>query len=106
MAKTSVNKVTNDSSASGGSGYCKMPDGTLIEWGAATVASGSFTGSFSLPVPLYRIQDSSITLTPLQTGTDFNVNYADSSNSEIKFGRTPNTSASTYYWIACGRWKA
>lgn len=106
MAAGKTDKVTNDSSAGSGSGYCKMPDGTLIQWGAATVASGSFTGSFSLPVSLYRIQDSSVVLTPLQTGTDFNVNYADSSNSEIKFGRTPNTLASTYYWMVFGRWKA
>ena len=106
MAAGKTDKVTNDSSAGSGSGYCKMPDGTLIQWGSVIVPIGSYTANISLPVPLYKLQDSSITLTPLQTGTDFNINYSDSSTSSIRIGRTPNTSDSVYYWIALGRWKA
>lgn len=100
------NNVTPDSGAGDGGGYCKFPDGTLIQWGSTTIPSGDYTHEFTLPIGLYKLQESSILLTPVEVGTDYNVNYSSSTNSKIQIGRTPNTIANTYYWTVFGRWKA
>lgn len=41
MATGTIKQSANDS----GNGYCKMPDGTLLQWGTATITSGTFTAN-------------------------------------------------------------
>lgn len=109
MATESIKKVTNDSA----SGYCKMPDGTMIQWGnfaTALNASGQADGSISFPM---RFSDS----VPTVSITQFATSIASASG-EIAVGQA-NTNNVAYfinspgkpnwtcriYWLAIGRWK-
>jgi hypothetical protein len=56
-------------------------------------------------VPFTDKNDLGVALTPLATVSSFNANYAGSSTTQIGVGRAPNTSATTMYIIAIGRWK-
>ena len=104
MGKSSLEKVTNGHSW-GNPAYSKLPDGTLFEWGAVTVPSNVYTYEINLPVEVTSLAQCSIALTPLQTDTDYNVDFAGSTNTTIKIGRKPYTVANTYYWFLAGRWK-
>ena len=97
--------MTNSGSAVSNGGYCKMGDGTLIQWGSVTVAAGAYVATISFPVEFVDRTQLSIQVTPLQSGTDWNVNYANTTTTKSSIGRTPNTGSDTYYWLAIGRWK-
>ena len=86
-------------------GYSKFPDGTLIQWGAVTVAQSAYTASVSYPQTFINKNQVSVTLTPTTAGTSYNVNWDSSSTTSLSIGRTPNTTANTYYYVAVGRWK-
>jgi len=85
--------------------YLKLPNGVLIQWGSITIPSGSYVANIDLSQTFIDRTKLSIHLTPVQSGTTWNVNYAATTTSNISIGRTPNTTASTYYWLAIGRWK-
>ena len=94
-----------DGEVNSGQGYCKLPNGTLIQWGNVTVPANTYTAYWNCPVSFADKNDLGISLTPLSNITGCNVNYSSSSVSQIQVGRTPNTSATTLYIIAIGRWK-
>ena len=85
-------------------GWNKLPDGTLVQWGIVKVPNGSFTVATTFPQPFIN-EKYSMSITPIQTGTSWNINYGSSSASAFSIGRTPNSSANDYYWFAIGRWK-
>ena len=96
----------NDASlVSGGQGYCKLPNGTLIQWGTVTVAKNSYTGNWQCPIAFHSKGELGVVLTPLQSVTAYNANYSSSTTTAINVGRTPNTADSSFYIIAIGRWK-
>lgn len=92
-------------SISSGTNYLKLPDGTLVCWGSVTIPSGVYTAYWTFPEDFIDRTNLSIQVTPLQTGTSWNVNYASTSVSQTQIGRTPNTNSDTYYILAFGRWK-
>lgn len=53
MASGTITKVIPD----GGTGYCKIPDGTLLQWGSGSVTTGSGTTEgtewVAFPTPFY-----------------------------------------------------
>ena len=104
MATSTIN-MTNSGAVSGSGGYCKMGDGTLMQWGSVVVPSGNYTQQISFPQEFADRTKITIQVTPLSGGTVWNVNYSDVTTTGASVGRTPNTSASTYYWLAIGRWK-
>lgn len=105
-----------------GTGYCKMPDGTLIQWGDKWYTdAGSFTANGSLyilPValtfPIEFVNDSIFVSGSSKVGQApefaFGVAAKTRTNATI---RCFNTSAQTVssslqlrvYWMAIGRWK-
>ena len=108
MATSNIPQVTNDS----GSNYCKMSDGTMIQWGVndvqcdtnggvfGKIGSGNFTfpKSFaSRPVMTCNIEETAgfwnATIVNITT-TGFAIWIAGD-----------NTIVKPVYWIAIGRWK-
>ena len=47
MATGTMEKVTNNS----GSGYCKMPDGTLIQWSDITIEANASNVQITFEIP-------------------------------------------------------
>ena len=101
-----IKKVMNDS----GSSYCKMPDGTLIQWGEERDKSNQAQITFSeayvsIPTvfltPVYNYQRTvRCSLGVVATTTGFTLWAYDTD--------TNNWSTSTdlwFYWVAVGRWK-
>ena len=101
MATGSMEKVTNNS----GSGYCKMPDGTLICYGSATVAANGYTGSVAYPVP-FMDTDYSIVIAPYNS-TNVLSFYApqDMTKNGCEITRQPITNTNAFRYIAIGHWK-
>lgn len=102
MAQSTIKQVTNNS----GTGYCKMPDGTLIQWGTATISSGSESVTVDLAMNFYG--DYAISALPAFS--------SDRAASLVFSGRNGNffkvhtkvnpvTFDQFFAWIAAGRWK-
>lgn len=94
MASGTIYKIINDSD----SNYCKMPDGTLIQWGSATVNS---EGSYILSLPVAFIATPTITVStdawnPVAAGA------AGVGTGTITLRSSANQKV---YWQAIGRWK-
>ena len=98
MATSTIPQVINNS----GTNYCRMPDGTLIQWGSATVDANAYVVSPNLAVPFVDT-NYKVTITPLSQNLTFSIGTKRVSNFAI--GRVPVTSASNFDWIAIGRWK-
>lgn len=94
MATSTIPQVINNS----GSGYCKMPDGTMVMYGTVLCNSGSATD--------------------VSFGSNFNsepsafTSYIGSANVTVhitscdKNGMSITVSATSYIkWLAMGRWK-
>lgn len=102
--------LVNDS----GAGYCKMPDGTLIQWGSTSIERNvgiNESSAITFPIPYLS------TTTPL-IFTTFNTRayapYLSSNPSEVFYNQFKivlvNSNATAYSdgtvnWLAVGRWK-
>lgn len=103
MAQGTMQKVTNDS----GSNYCKMPDGTLIQWVSAEVTSG-WTRQFAFPQSFKDTSYEIATCLKLNSAEDMQitgiskaVNYV-----ALSWKFQPSTSIPLFCSvIAIGRWK-
>lgn len=109
MAQGTMQKVTNDSS----SNYCKMPDGTLMQWGTV---GGYYSGDRELEVtfPIQYISNPTVTLTNAPGSSTENYRKVINSISYVnkdKFKIYQTNVDSTYnnvhnvVWNAVGRWK-
>ena len=97
MASGTIQITTNETT----SGSCKMPDGTLIQWGTVTVPSGSYIET--------------VTFAKAFANTNYTVTFGvydaiePSINTKYtggcRIGRTPNTASNNIEWQAIGRWK-
>lgn len=110
MATGTVKQVTNNS----GSGYCKMPDGTLIQWGTVS----NFKSGDKVLFPI-RFHDNTyrVSITPnYNTSTTIQCTYGVTGGGKYTDGftiyawDTVTNTASTQSnlvvdWIAIGRWK-
>ena len=104
MAQGTMQKVTNDS----GTGYCKMPDGTLIQWVKAIIASSGDRIQFTFPIPF--VSDlPAILLTPHDSGNgDVHIvvwNSSLLSAYALKRSSAAFSNNQTVWWMAIGRWK-
>ena len=90
MATGKIEKVTNDS----GSGYCKMPDGTMILYGVKHVATGNNRMNYS-----FDFADTpTVFLTSKSNATVYvNATYA----TYFLLNSSAETDVS---WLAIGRW--
>lgn len=86
-----------------GNGYCKMPDGTLIQWGLITISAGTYYNDVQYTFPFY---DTNYTATATTAGDNLACSVAASKSTySLRVARSPNTNATDANWIAIGRWK-
>lgn len=111
MAAGKIKQVTNDSA----NGYCKMPDGTLIQWGTETYspqipAGGVAQATVTFPITFIdgtgmAILVSLLTSQPaFRTATPASRGRA-SVNINIQNNYTSAAEGATFLWVAIGRWK-
>lgn len=109
MATSTIKQVTNNS----GTGYCKMPDGTLIQWGSGNnaksgdVISYPFEFATDSNIRIY-IQPSYNTYTTIQC--NFIHGHVQKGNFTVYAYNTETKALSTsttlqFDWLAIGRWK-
>ena len=114
-----MEKVIKNNNINSGTGYCKMPDGTLMCWGMISFlgANTSQWGELylcninpSISFPIKFISNPSVTMTEAGMYSCFVVTANSDKNGigDMQLARASqfNTTA-TYYisWQAIGRWK-
>lgn len=105
MATGTVKQVMNNS----GSGYCKMPDGTLIQW----VRGGSYVETatqYTIELPVaFADGYYSVAVTPIgdssYIGSSAILNSVTTSSFKVWIGNPDNEYVLGFRWIAIGRWK-
>ena len=97
----------------GGDGYCKMPDGTLIQWGFVINTDVGYTG-VSFPVAFVNdsfIFSASPRYSSAYPAIDYRTVSQKNSNSSGVVNFKTLTSTASYTtaaiadWLAIGRWK-
>ena len=120
----SVHQVLELSDFDSANGHCKMPDGTLIQWGSIIIEQGStvqYVGqtyqmpvSLSLPIPFvdtnYRVFGSSKFASGGAIAIGHDVSQSTESSAYLRAwdytSRTLSSSAILkIWWIAIGRWR-
>ena len=88
----------------GASSYCKMPDGTLICWGSATIA---YTYAKAVYFPVAFVDTSYIVqVTWIANSTDVqNTAALDKHTDYVSVNRIRNSGSISFQWLAIGRWK-
>ena len=97
MGKSTIKQTVNESSSS----YCKMLDGTLIQWGRRTVTS--YSAAIAFPVEF------------IDTNYSLIATHKSASGEAKAYAAAVGTTTTGYiyaasgsadaYWIAIGRWK-
>ena len=108
MATGTMEKVTNNSD----SGYCKMPDGTLMQWGTAGEYRGQSSNDFDVTMPQefastnYKVFITGSWYSDPTIYEAFCTAIAKTTNVFSVHVKNP-TGTHTYavYWFAIGRWK-
>lgn len=112
MATGTIEKVTNNSS----SGYCKMPDGTLIQYGKFTVnlpANNWYEYTLTYPLTdgngFNAVPSFAASCTIWSNPSEFSVirrtEFQDSGTLRIGNSGSSAVSGVIVTWIAVGRWK-
>ena len=109
MATGTIEKVTT----TGGSGYCKLPDGTLICWGTVENGSDGY-GEVTFPVAFIN-KTYAFNATPGYDSSHRNFDYrvfasVNATTNGIVYFRQMSmdmayTSPAMAHWQAIGRWK-
>lgn len=114
---TTTNGIWNNLGGGGGAGYCKLPDGTMIQWGVVTGLSFSneakLEGTQSFSQTFYS--SPTIIAGGISTGVSeyaFRIGAYASSGSSFSWSMHSGTGAAItvsnrgFQWLAIGRWKA
>lgn len=121
MATSTIKQVTNNS----GNSYCKMPDGTLIQWGSGTIntdgtntavgAAGAVYASKTLYIdlPMSFISNDYVIFgySRYHTGHILPLGVTAAGADKMQmiaydlYQRPLNDGLYKFYWIAVGRWK-
>lgn len=84
-------------SAKSASDYCKLPDGTLIQWGNGS--GTTYTHTYTVPF----VSKPNVIVSP--RGSQHQVNYdANTSTTNILNINISQDSTAYFDWIAIGRW--
>ena len=114
MASGIIEKLSNDSA----NGYCKFPDGTLIQWGDTTTSasgmtqiesSGIYFGQANIAFPIEFVGEPIVVgSTKCSTGHQVPAGFAGSTTGAYvhyyDFYQRSG-SALVIRWVAIGRWK-
>ena len=108
MATGTVKQVTNNS----GSGYCKMPDGTLMQWGMFQCNDDKTSEYYSLELPIAFISNdvSKLAIAFSNYGADTGQEHISLYNIENNCKTctvrvVKPTGWAAFMWIVIGRWK-
>lgn len=114
---TEMNAAIQQSTATGGNGYFKSPDGTLIQWGSYTCAAVTATQTgniymanirpnITFPIPFVGSAPQVSVLQYGGYGAVFACAFNSAGISSVDLAR-PTSGAITpdLHWIAIGRWK-
>ena len=116
--KSAITKVETDLSNISGSGYCKMPDGTLLCWGEINVPISTYSQfgamyshAFSLNAYFAQlfidVPYVSFTCNSASAGTIVNTLYDNEKITQIEVMRQNATGYyTTFRYLAVGRWKS
>ena len=94
-----VSAVIRDSNSNGY--YCKLPDGTLIQWGVRP----TYTGNQTFNLPTAMLNSSYVVMGSDSSGNRVNLTVAASTASSYAVYPSPATTAYILSWIAIGQWK-
>lgn len=105
MASGTIKNYANDSDT----GYCKMADGTLIQFGYSTILADRLFLILTFPTQFVN-NSFAFTVTPEFSDTrDVWMTYYGNSNnptgSIYVYRNTALNTAQNFNWIAIGRWK-
>lgn len=103
MATSTIKQVKN----LGGSGYCKMPDGTLIQWGYASIPDNGDRVYVAYPITFGGIPTVAITIDENGYSGDVRLySWQRLLAGLYALNRgVVQTKAVNFHWIAIGRWK-
>ena len=96
---------TEETGTTATGGWCKLPNGTVFEWGVAAVQGPDSAANFDLPVPVVSLDTTTVQITPLDQGYTWNYNLGASTTSRINVGRRPLYSLQYGFVLVIGRWK-
>lgn len=105
-----IQQQTNDSN----SNYCKMPDGTLIQWGSVNITPSNPGSPFAysggknvtFEIPFLQGTTPIVITSPRENGGYWNSGAINISSTLCHIIIAGNTQAEkTANWIAIGRWK-
>ena len=106
MAESKIQKVISDS----GTGYCKMPDRTLIQWGVSPITRNAGANYVTATFPISFI-DIPVGFVNCVTGhpeiwmASIPVTTKTTIQCCLYNGGSAISSSSEIWWIAIGRWK-
>ncbi len=86
-------------------GWCKLPNGTVFEWGVVNVPGPDSSAKFNLPVPVVSLDTATVQITPLDQGYTWNYNLGASTTNKIDCGRRPLNSSQYGFVLVIGRWR-
>lgn len=86
-----------------GSGYCKMPNGTLIQWGTETFPADGYTISVYFQIQ-FANTNYSVLVSPHDNGIDL-AGGSPKYTTHFTAGRAPAGANNIIEWLAIGRWK-
>lgn len=103
MATSTIKQVTNTS----GSGYCKMPDGTLIQWGYNIIDANKDVVDITFEIAFADALYGFTTMSVFANDRTMTYVYGSATATGIRvYSRVnPVTLEQRFKWIAVGRWK-
>lgn len=101
MANGTIKMTANES----GTNYCKMPDGTLMCWGAVSVEAGAWNAVVSLPASFANTEYAVVDIPRCNTTVAVNVLVGKTGVDNFTFYMTRIDLAIEIDYLAIGRWK-
>lgn len=112
MLKLRMNSIIQQQTNNSGSNYCKMPDGTLIQWGTKkitpTMSGGIFgyTGGVTVTFDIPFNSHVTVIASPYENAGYWNAGVTSLSLNSFFLTLAGNSQTEhEAYWIAIGRWK-
>ncbi len=85
--------------------YTKLPDGTLIQWGAATMDAGSSSKTITFSVNFISVPIVVVSARYTNTRNDHVLVAGERVNGFTVYRNDPTTNQQFCSWIAIGKWK-
>lgn len=108
MATGPIKQVTNNS----GAGFCKMPDGTMIQWGSGGSYASASSRDTTITMPYSFVDTNYLVITNGEYANDpsvyeviHTVKYVSVSQFTVHQKNPTSNYLQRFRWLAVGRWK-